>query len=149
MARGNHLYNLSPVIVGTGALMEADPGKHCSCPAHTLQPAAPSLQGDVCLFPAIFGGVITSLAVWHSLLHCCLSAAGYRAALSGTWDLDNCKPTGFATVCQQHRQQGSCVLYWERYKQQKRSHLQTLSTHGARCTCGTMYLLLKSHTDVI
>lgn len=91
--------------------MEADPCKHSSCPARTLQPSAPSLQGHVCLLPDIFGGFITSSSVWHFLLHCCLPATGYRVALSGTWDLEDCKSTGFAIACQQHGQQGSCALY--------------------------------------
>lgn len=75
--------------------MEADPWKHFSCPAHTLQPAAPSLQGHVCLFAAIFGGVITSSSVWYFLLHCCLSATGYRAALSGIWDFGDLQANWF------------------------------------------------------
>lgn len=84
-----------PCAAETGALMEADPWKHFSCPAHTLQPAAPSLQGHVCLFAAIFGGVITSSSVWYFLLHCCLSATGYRAALSGIWDFGDLQANWF------------------------------------------------------
>lgn len=51
--------------------------------------AAPALQGDVCLFPAILGGLVIFLLEWHFLLPCCLCGAGYRAAASGAWALED------------------------------------------------------------
>lgn len=139
MARGNHLYNLSPVTVGTGALMEAEPWKHCSCPAHTLQPAAPSLQGDVYLSPAIFGGVTTSPSVWHSLLHCSLlQGTELLCQALGTWRTASQLVLPLSVSSTGSREAVCCT---GRGTNSKRGHiyrpcLHTVhAVHAVRCTC--------------
>lgn len=115
----------------TGTPVEAEPQQHGSHPVRTLQLASPALQGDMCLFPAGLGGLITSPSAWHffiALLSVLQGIELLRRAL-GLWRTTS--QVVLPVSVQQRGQQGSCVLCWERNEQQKRLHSQILSVHSA------------------